>query len=207
VIFATALRKNSRSSAFVQGDETPARMGERLRALRVGRGFSISQLAALSGVPGSTISKIENGQLRPSLVNAINLAHALDENLGFLVGRYRNPPSPLVIVRALSRATIDYDEMGLSLQDLNGRFFPGLLEARVGILARGANSGSERMAHPGEEFCYVIAGKIRYQIGKDDISLKSREYIQFKSDIKHSWANALNGESRVLWVFSDGLSF
>jgi transcriptional regulator with XRE-family HTH domain len=206
-VTASAAARNRSRVPQLAAEETPDRIGERLRALRVGRGFSISQLAELSGVPGSTISKIENSQLRPSLVNAIKLAHALNENLGFLVGRYRNPPSPLVTVRALSRDTIDYKEMGLSLQDLNGRFFPGLLEARVGILSRGASSGSEPMAHPGEEFCHVIAGEIRYRIAAEEITLKTRQYIQFKSDIKHSWQNILNGETRVLWVFSDGLSF
>ena len=40
------------------------RVGARLRELRLGRQLTISKLAELSGVPGSTISKIENG-LRP----------------------------------------------------------------------------------------------------------------------------------------------
>jgi hypothetical protein len=158
-------------------------------------------------VPGSTISKIENGQLRPSLVHAINLAHALKENLGFLVGRYRDPPAPIVIVRASSRDTINYAEMGLTLQDLNGHFFPGLLEARIGILSRGANSGADAMTHPGEEFCYVLSGAIRYRINGEDIVLNANEYIQFKSDVRHSWQNVMRDETRVLWVFSDGLSF
>ena len=55
------------------------RISERLRALRLGRKLTISRLAELSKVPASTISKIENGQLRPSLVHAINLASALQE--------------------------------------------------------------------------------------------------------------------------------
>ena len=203
----TALASKRTRAALRAAEETAEGIGKRLRDLRVGRGFSISQLAQLSGVPGSTISKIENGQLRPSLVNAINLAHALDENLGFLVGRYRNPPAPLVTVRAASRATIGYDEMGLALQDLNGRFIPGLLEARIGILARNASSGKEPMTHPGEEFCYVISGEIRYRIADEEITLKAKQYIQFKSTIRHSWRNALGDETRVLWVFSDGLSF
>ena len=64
-------------------------LGERLRMLRRERGFSIADLARTSAVPASTISKIENGLLNPSLVHAINLASALDANLGFLVDRAR----------------------------------------------------------------------------------------------------------------------
>jgi len=109
------------------------RLSERLRELRLGRKLTISRLAALSKVPASTISTIENGQLRPSLVHAINLASALQENLGFLVARFRERPQPRVVLRRSERDTIEYPEMGL-------HFLPGVLEARLGILARGAHS-------------------------------------------------------------------
>jgi transcriptional regulator with XRE-family HTH domain len=156
------------------------RVSERLRELRLGRKLTISRLAELSKVPASTISKIENGQLRPSLVHAINLASALQENLGFLVARFRERPQPRVVVRRAERHTIEYSEMGLTLQDLSGHFLPGVLEARLGILARGAQE--------------------TYDLGAD-------EYLHFRSDIPHSWENAVADETRVLWIFSDGLSF
>jgi transcriptional regulator with XRE-family HTH domain len=183
------------------------RVGERLRELRLGRKLTISRLTALSKVPGSTISKIENGQLQPSLVHAINLASALQENLGFLVEHFRDKPQPVSIVRANDRDTINYPDMGLTLQDLSGHFSSGVLEARIGILARDAHSGVGGMKHPGEEFCYVISGAIRYQIDGEIYDLAAGEYLHFKSTIQHSWENAHGHETRVLWVFSDGLSF
>lgn len=182
-------------------------VGDRLRELRVGRELTISKLAELSGVPASTISKIENGQLRPSLVNAIHLASALEANLGFLVDRYRSRSEPRVIVRARARDTIHYPEMGLTLQDLSGHFEPGTLEARLGILAAGAHSGVDAMTHAGDEFCTVLTGTIRYRIGDRIIDVAAGEYIHFKASVRHSWENAHRGETRVLWVFSDGLSF
>jgi transcriptional regulator with XRE-family HTH domain len=182
-------------------------VGARLRELRLGRKLTISQLAKLSSVPASTISKIENGQLRSSLVHAINLATALNENLGFLIERFRDRPQPVAIVRADQRDTIDYPDMGLTLQDLSGHFSSGVLEARVGVLTRGAHSGLGGMKHPGEEFCYVISGAIRYQIDGEIYELSAGEYLHFKSTIQHSWENSHGRETRVLWVFSDGLSF
>ena len=182
-------------------------VGERVRALRLAKALTVSRLAELSHVPASTISKIEHGQLRPSLVHAINLAEALGENLGFLVDRYRDPPEPCVVIRAEDRNTIDYPEMELALQDLNGHFLPGLLEARVGVLGPGAHSGIGPMTHQGEEFCTVLSGAIRYRIHDETYELAAGDYIQFKSDVRHSWENAHGGDTRVLWVFSDGPSF
>lgn len=199
-------RQEAVSPSAARGSDS-IKVGERIKALRLAKRLTLQQLADLSGVPASSISKIENGQLRPSLVHAINLASALDENLAFLVGKYRAHPKPRSLVRAAARDRLDYPEMGLSLQDLSGRFIPGMLEARIGVLAVGAHSGLDPMTHRGEEICYVIEGAIRYRIDQETFDLLPREYLQFKADIRHSWENAFGGETRVLWVFSDGLSF
>jgi uncharacterized cupin superfamily protein len=97
--------------------------------------------------------------------------------------------------------------MGLILQDLSGHFLPGVLEARLGILGRGAHSGVGSMTHQGEEFCFVLSGAITYRIDEQTYDLAADEYLHFRSDIPHSWENAVVGETRVLWIFSDGLSF
>lgn len=182
-------------------------VGKRLRELRAQKGFSVNRLAKLAGVPASTISKIENGLLRPSLVHGINLASALGENLGFLVERYRGAPQDKVIVRAGDRDQIAYPEMGMRLQDLNGNFHPGVLEARVGQLQPMAHSGEEYMTHPGEEICHVIDGQIRYVFEAQTYDLSAGDSIHFKSGLKHRWENAWDKPAEVLWVFSEGLSF
>ncbi len=179
----------------------------RLRELRLGRKLTVNRLAELSGVPASTISKIENGQLRPSLVHAINLASALQENLGFLIARFRERPQRRVVVRRATRDTIEYPEMGLVLQDVSGHFLPGVLEARLGILAPGAHSGVGSMTHQGEEICFVLSGAISYRIDEETYDLAANDYLHLQSSIPHSWENAVAGETRVLWIFSDGLSF
>ena len=193
--------------ADVRSRHETERVSERLRKLRLARKLTISRLAELSKVPASTISKIENGQLRPSLVHAINLASALEENLGFLVARFRERPRPRSVVRRVQRDTIEYPEMGLTLQDLSGHFLAGVLEARLGILARGAYSGVGSMTHQGEEFCCVLSGAISYRIDEEIYDLSANEYLHFRSDTPHSWENAISAETRVLWIFSDGLSF
>ncbi len=131
-------------------------IGDTLRALRQVRDWSLAELAAASGVPASTISKIENGLMHPSLVHAINLAASLEANLGFLTGRGPSHAGPLSVVRADRRPRLDLSGMGLTLEDLHGAFAQGVLEARLGTLAPGARSGDEDMTHSGEEICRVL---------------------------------------------------
>jgi transcriptional regulator with XRE-family HTH domain len=182
-------------------------LGQRLRFLRHEKGLSIASLAKASGVPGSTVSKIENGLLNPSLVHAINLASALDANLGFLVDRLRTRHARSSIVRSTQRATRDFPEMGMVLEDLNIGFLPGVLESRIGRISPQAHSGLERMSHPGEELAHVLSGAIIYDLDSIEYRLGEGDTLHFKCDVPHRWANQGDREAVVLWVFSDGLSF
>jgi len=182
-------------------------LGERLRDLRRARGMSLSGLAEISGVPPSTISKIENLQLNPSLVHAINLAKALDENLGFLIDEDKPADADFSVVRSDRRARLDLPEMSLSLEDLQGDFARGTLEARLGTIGVAATSGDEPMRHDGEELCYVLSGKLRYRIGDRAFDLDAGDSIHFKCEDPHSWENIHVAQTKVIWVFSEKLSF
>jgi quercetin dioxygenase-like cupin family protein len=182
-------------------------VGERLRAMRVVKGLTVNALATMSQVPASTISKMENGRLQPSLVHAINLAMALGENLGFLVDAYRAEPEDIVVVSSCDRSKIDYPELGMTLEDLNGNFHSGVLEARINVLQPGATSGAEPMMHFGDELCVVLEGSVRYEIEGEPYEMKQGDTLHFKSDQEHSWVNAHDGPTKLLMVFSDGLSF
>lgn len=186
---------------------SPGGIGDTLRSLRLARPWSLADLSAASGVPVSTISKIENGLMQPSLVHAINLAAALDANLGFLTHRQTSRPEAVSVMRANRRPRLDLPGMGLTLEDLHGTFAPGVLEARAGTLAAGARAGEETMSHPGEEICRVLSGAIRYHIMGQVHDLLPGDTIHFDATEPHRWENAAEGPTRVVWVFSDGLSF
>jgi len=182
-------------------------LGLRLRHLRQSQDMSIAALARRSGVPASTISKIENGLLNPSLVNAINLATALDANLGFLLDRTRTRHARYSVVRRNQRGRQSFPEIALVLEDLSGGFVPGLLESRIGTISPGAHSGEEYMTHPGEELAHVLSGTVTYDIDGTIVEIAQGDSLQFKSDTPHRWYNESDGPAELLWVFSDGLSF
>lgn len=201
------MAKGARSNADQVPAEEAGILGVRLRQLRREKELTIAQLAARADVPASTISKIENGLLNPSLVNAINLASALDANLGFLVDRTRTRHARYSVVRRSQRGRRDFPEMALVLEDLNIGFVPGLLEARIGTISPGAHSGIERMTHPGEELAHVLFGRVLYDIDGRQIPLAQGDSLHFKSDVPHRWINDGEEPAVLLWVFSDGLSF
>jgi transcriptional regulator with XRE-family HTH domain len=66
-----------------------AEVGGRLRRLRERRGVTLTALAAKTGISKSTLSRLENGQRKPSLELLLPLAEAYHVPLDELVGAPR----------------------------------------------------------------------------------------------------------------------
>ena len=65
-----------------------ATMAERLKGLRKERGWTQKELQAMSGVPYTTISRIERGNPRQINTNTlVALADALEVTTDYLLGR------------------------------------------------------------------------------------------------------------------------
>lgn len=60
-------------------------LGERLRRLRTGKGWTLDQLAEEAGVSKGLLSGIENGHNMPSGKVALKLANALEASVDFLL--------------------------------------------------------------------------------------------------------------------------
>ena len=59
--------------------------GDRVRAARHGKGWSLEQFAEVSGLHWTYVGSVERGQRNPSLLNIVRLAEALDVNPADLV--------------------------------------------------------------------------------------------------------------------------
>lgn len=62
--------------------------GERLRSLRVERGYSQEKLAELSGLHRNYVGDVERGIRNVGLLNILHLAHALDVLPAELLGPF-----------------------------------------------------------------------------------------------------------------------
>jgi transcriptional regulator with XRE-family HTH domain len=74
-------------------------MGGRVRDLRRARGWSLDQLAELSGVSRSMISEIERGGRAPTVLVLDRIATALDTSIARLT-RSLQQPAPVLLRRA-----------------------------------------------------------------------------------------------------------
>ena len=182
-------------------------LGTRLHDLRIQKSLTLDELAKKSGVPISTISKIERNKIKPSFTNAIDLAMALEKNLGFLVRKHREGTKLRSIVRKGGGPIMRFREIGVSITDITGSFLPGILEARLATVNAGVHSGTQFMHHPGEEICHVIAGTLEFYVATNHFILEKGDTIHFDCIIPHRWQNSGKSSVTMLSIFSKGLSF
>lgn len=73
---------------------TAKELGTRLRQMRKARHYTLTDLAARSGVAVSTLSKIENGPLSPTFDKVLRLAKGPGISIGRLIGEEAAEDAP-----------------------------------------------------------------------------------------------------------------
>ena len=72
------------------------RLAERLKQVRMARGWSLEALAEKSGVSRSTLSRIENAEVSPTAETLGSLSTAFQMSISHLLAPIETPFSPLV---------------------------------------------------------------------------------------------------------------
>jgi transcriptional regulator with XRE-family HTH domain len=163
-------------------DEVLENVGPRLRALRVGRGATLAELAESTGISVSTLSRLESGQRRPTLELLLPLARAHQVPLDELVGA---PETGDPRVRATPVV-----RHGRTFLPLTRR--PGGLQAFKMIIPASEGNPAERpdkRSHEGYEWLYVLSGRVRLLLGDRDLLLGPGEVVEFDTRTPHSVSN------------------
>ena len=164
-------------------DDVLARVGPRLKRARTQRDVTLTELAAVTGISKSTLSRLESGQRKPSLELLLPIAQAHRLPLDELVGTPQIG-DPRIHVKPERRA--------------NGRVVvpltrhPSGVHAWKVVIPPTENQPALRM-HEGYEWLYVLAGELRLIVADHDITLTAGEVAEFDTRVLH-WFGAANDE-------------
>ncbi|MFF5986552.1 helix-turn-helix domain-containing protein [Prauserella flavalba] len=162
-------------------DAVLAAVGPRLRDLRRRGGVTLTALSETTGIPISTLSRLESGQRKPGLELLLPLAKAHRVPLDEIVGA---PASgdPRVYPRPFKRN-------GMTVVPLTRR--PGGLQAFKQILpAGGTGQEPDPRSHEGYHWLYVLNGRLRVVLGDQDLVLAAGEVAEFDTHLPHWFGNA-----------------
>lgn len=188
-------------------------LGHLLRGLRRERGWTLAEAGAAAGVSRSSLSKVENGQMSPTYDLLIKVARGYGVDLADLFARNTagaqraaaGPVNPAGVGRlAVTRAGTGrrhhapfYDHEVLATALRNKRMMPFRTVIRV------AAPGEELdwSAHGGEEFVYVLTGRVSFHTEHyEPVLLDPGDSIYIDSGMRHAAVAQGDADAEVLWI-------
>ena len=178
-----------------------AAIGSRLRHARLVKGWLIKELAQRVGVSVSLISKYENDKTLPPLTVLHKLVSELGTNIGALFDS--NWAGQKHISRQGARPSImaaGVDGIpGVTLERLIPNGNGQLLQGNIHIIPPGGGSMGS-MHHDGDEFGYVLEGRIELRIEDTVHDLAPGDSFAFPSSLAHTYRNVGTDITRVIWI-------
>lgn len=172
-----------------QDGELDALVRQRIRGLRVARGWSLDELAARSYLSPSTLSRIETGHRRIALDQLAPLARALGTTLDQLV---ESGDDDDVVIRP------HHDEAGgITTWLLTRDGAPhGVTVAKLRVTRR---VPAELRVHPGRDWFTVLSGTVVLRLGERTILVKAGEAAEFSTMVPHAFG-AQGGAAEILCI-------
>lgn len=163
-------------------------VGERVRKVREGRGLSLEDISQRTALDVELLKQIEEGSVAPPLGTVIKLAKALEMKMGYFISG--EPNLPYTIVRRTDRRVVSrYDSKkgkhyGYEYESLAPHKKDRHMEPFMVTLAPSATE-EERSSHDGQEFIYVLEGKMEVRLEEEIHVLEPGDAIYYESTVPH----------------------
>ncbi len=165
------------------------KIGERIRALRKAKGWSLVELAEQSEIPEATLYSIEGHLVSPPLGNLVSLARVFEIPMGNFFGD--NGDSASCIVRKGDRKTIsrfnstDGKGGGYSYESLGHEKKNRHMEPFIVTLTPTESTQLELNQHIGEELLFVLEGQVEVKLLDQAEILNPGDSIYYDSTMPH----------------------
>jgi len=169
--------------------EKNIKVGQRIKELRSARGWSIEEVEKKSGISEATLASIERHLISPPLGNLVNLAKIFEVSVGDLFGEAGD--SSYCIVRSDARKTVsrfnssDDKSSGYSYEALGQQKKKRQMEPFLVTLTPAEVRQVEPNQHIGEEFIFVLEGKVEVRLLEHTDILNPGDSIYYDSTMPH----------------------
>lgn len=179
-------------------------IGTRVRRLRRRMGWTLETLGERCGFTRSLLSKIETGKTVPPVATLTRIAKALGVTVGSLlddddrVGTVveKAPTRKADRLRRMTATEKGYRFFGFAAGRSRKLMQPLLFEAERGAIR------PQPMSHGGEEFVYVLRGKMRYRVGETQYTLGPGDSVYFDAEQEHE-LEPISEQVQFLAVFAE----
>ncbi|WP_067139217.1 helix-turn-helix domain-containing protein [Microtetraspora malaysiensis] len=165
---------------------------QRIRGLRLARGWSLDALAARCHLSPSNLSRIETGHRRIALDQLVPIARALDTTLDQLV---ESADDEDVVIRPHPCHTPGMTSWLLSRE----RSLNGVTVAKMRITPDRPMDAEHLKVHPGREWFTVLSGTALLRLGERTILVQAGDAAEFSTMTPHA-IGAHEGPVEILTI-------
>ena len=177
-------------------------LGRILKELRGHRNWTLREMSERSGIPVSTLSKVENDRLTLTYDKLLQLSERLHVPIGELFAEAEPAEEGVTARRSIGRledairvTTPNYDYYYLCTELRRKRMVPILTRIRAKSLAE----FGDLVSHAGEEYIHVLEGTIVVHTEfYDPVTLKAGEAIYIDSNMGHAYVAADDCEEALV---------
>ncbi|WP_248799278.1 helix-turn-helix domain-containing protein [Pseudomonas sp. MWU13-2105] len=173
-------------------------MAVQLRILRKKMGITLEQLAGQTGLTKSYLSKVERGVSSPSIAVALKLAKALNAQAEELFSTEAVPAEGYSLVRRQQR---EADDAGVSAAHVPLARHIGHRALLPFLVYPPRSFGhSAFKEHLGEEFIYVVRGRVEIDFGNERQTLDEGDALHFNAQKSHRLRTVSDEQAELLVV-------
>ena len=160
-------------------------IGDKIKLYKEQKGLSSKELAEKASISASYISRVQKGEITPSIDVLRRIAKALDIPVFHLLikeGKYNS------IKRKDDRKIIKMPKTDLTYEIIssNPNNKMGIMKGKMGV---GAATAENLQEHSGEECILIISGKMKVELPSKEYILNSGDSLYLDSTINHRLIN------------------
>ncbi len=185
--------------------KTKNKLGRKIKDFREFKQISRSELALKANLDETQLENIEEKGIVPSLGHLIKITRALGVRIGTFLDD-QDQIGPVIVKAGSANSALSFSTKDDSArehlsfyslaQDKTGRH----MEPFMIDIEPSAHSDYKLSSHEGEEFIYVLQGKVEINYGKDIYTLSEGDSIYLDSIVAHNVHAAENQKAKILGV-------
>jgi transcriptional regulator with XRE-family HTH domain len=193
-----------RTAALSHEKRTEINVGEKIKELRLKKNMDLPGLAELTGFSTALLSQMENHLISPPLSSLGKIARALGVEMGYFFGSSsavdftivrRHERRPISRVASKEGVNYGYSYESLAYEQQNRHMEPFLVTLEPATV-----KNRNAYSHEGEEFIFVLEGKMEVILGEHRDILEPGDSIYFNSLIPHRVQCCEGKETKIVAV-------
>jgi len=181
-------------------NEKIAHIPERIKELREILEISAMDMAKDTGIPFETYSKYENGELDIPISVLYTIANQLGTDVTVLLtGEEAKMDSAAVCRRGKGVQIERYP--GYEFSSLAYNFKRRTMEPLL-VRLDSSKPQAAQVSHSGQEFNYIVEGKVKVTVGKREHILSSGDSIYFDARLPHG-QSAVDGTAQFITIIQE----